>query len=235
MRTILVTGASRGLGAAIAKLFLDKGDLVYINYNKSEKEAYNLFQKYPYARLIKADVSSETEVKNMIRVIKEEVGSLDVIINNAGIAIDTTLDDKTVANFNKILNTNLIGPFLVIKYARSLLNNNSNVINISSTNGIDTYYPYSMDYDASKAGLISLTHNMAVELAPIRVNAVAPGWINTSMNKELDKEYIEEECENILLKRFAEPKEIAEVVFFLASDKASYINNTVLRVDGGIK
>ena len=235
MRTILVTGASRGLGAAIAKLFLDKGDLVYINYNKSEKEAYNLFQKYPYARLIKADVSSETEVKNMIRVIKEEVGSLDVIINNAGIAIDTTLDDKTVANFNKILNTNLIGPFLVIKYARSLLNNNSNVINISSNTGIDAYYPYGMDYDASKAGLISLTHNMAVELAPIRVNAIAPGWINTSMNKELDKEYIEEECQNILLKRFAEPKEIAEVVFFLASDKASYINNTVLRVDGGIK
>ncbi len=235
MRNVLVTGASRGLGEEIAKLFLNNGDNVYVNYNKSEEIAKEKFSSFPNAHLIKCDVSNEEEVKNMVKCIQDEVGSLDVLVNNAGIAIDTTLDDKTVANFNKILNTNLIGPFLVIKYARSLLKTTSSIINISSTNGIDTYYPYSMDYDASKAGLISLTHNMAVELAPIRVNAVAPGWINTEMNKELDTEYIKEECKHILLNRFAEAKEIAEVVSFLASDKASYINNTVIRVDGGYK
>ena len=134
-----------------------------------------------------------------------------------------------------MLDVNLIGPFLTSKYALEIMNNGS-IINISSTNGIDTYYSYSLDYDASKAGLINLTHNFANMYAPnIRVNCIAPGWINTEMNKELDEEYIKEECEHILLERFAEPKEIANVVFFLASDESSYITDSIIRVDGGLK
>ena len=110
------------------------------------------------------------------------------------------------------------------------------IINISSTNGIDTYYAYSLDYDASKAGLISLTNNLATYLAPnIRVNAVAPGWINTEMNKELDADYIKEECEGILLNRFAEPKEIAKLVYFVGSDEASYMTGSIVRIDGGTR
>ena len=159
------------------------------------------------------------------------------MVNNAGIAIDTTFEDKTKDNFMKILEVNLVGMFLVSKVVGKIMmsQKSGRIINISSTNGIDTEYVYSLDYDASKAGVISLTKNLAKEFAPyINVNAVAPGWVNTEMNKELDKEYIDIECRKILLNRFAIPSEIASVILFLAGDGANYINGSVIRVDGGV-
>lgn len=124
---------------------------------------------------------------------KKEQGHIDIIINNAGISLDSEVDAKNKETFQKILDVNLIGTFLVCKYGHKIMKKGS-IINISSTNGIDTYYPYGLDYDASKAGVISLTKNLAIEYAPnIRVNTVAPGWINTEMNKELDEEYRLEE------------------------------------------
>ena len=235
-KVILVTGASRGLGEAIAKKFLDNNNIVYINYNKTTlKELEEKYHEYKNARFIKCDVSNEEEVKNMMSKIKDDEGHLDVLVNNAGIAMDSELKDKTKENFQKILDVNLIGPFLTSKYVLDIMDKGS-IINISSNTGIDAYYSYGLDYDASKAGLINLTHNFASMYAPnIRVNCIAPGWINTEMNKELDKEYIKEECEHILLERFAEPKEIANVVFFLASDESSYITDSIIRVDGGLK
>ena len=172
----------------------------------------------------------------MFNEIINKFNGIDIVVNNAGIAIDTVFEDKTVDNFNKILNTNLIGTFLVNKYASKYMleKKEGNIINISSTNGIDTYYPYSMDYDASKAGVISLTKNLSKELSPyIRVNCVCPGWIITDMNNTLDKEYMSKEITKINLKRFAEPMEIANVVYFLASDEASYVNGSIIVVDGG--
>lgn len=235
-RVVLVTGASRGLGFSIAKKFLNDNDIVYVNYHSTEiSELEKRYQEYKNAKFIKCDVSNEIDVKDMIHKIKEEQGHLDVLVNNAGIAMDSELQDKTKETFTSVLEVNLIGPFLTSKYAKDIMTKGS-IINISSTNGIDTYYSYSLDYDASKAGLINLTHNFASMYAPdIRVNCIAPGWINTEMNKELDEEYVSFECEHILLNRFAEPEEIANVVFFLASNEASYITDSIIRVDGGLK
>lgn len=242
-KVALITGASRGIGSAIAKKMASKGYNVVINYNHSLNEAIilkeEIEQKFKVeALLIKADVSNEIEVKEMIDKTIENFGKINCLINNAGIALDTAFGDKTIENFKKILDINLIGPFLTSKYASEYLKiqYNSSIINISSTNGLDTIYPESLDYDASKAGLISLTKNLALQFAPdIRVNSVAPGWTLTDMTKDLNEKYVQEEIKSILLNRFAKPEEIANVVAFLASDEAAYINSEVIRVDGGFR
>lgn len=240
-KVVLVTGSSRGIGKAIVTDFAEKGYDVVINYRKEEHEANKLREelenKYNIQALtIKADVSNECEVKNMIQQIVDKFGKIDVLVNNAGIAIDKEFEDRTVEDWQITLNTNLIAPFLVSKYVGNemLKNKKGKIINISSTNGINAFFPTSIDYDASKAALINLTHNLAIQFAPdINVNCVAPGWVNTDMNKELPKELIEEEISKIYKRRFAEPSEIAKIVTFLASDDADFINDEVIKVDGG--
>lgn len=240
-KTVLVTGASRGIGKATAIEFAKKDYNVVINYVSDDKAAENL-KSYLQENhnisvmLCKCDVSDEKSVKKMVEIIVANFGKIDVLVNNAGIAIDTTFEDKTVENFRRTLDVNLIGAFLVAREVGKYMmeNKSGSIINVSSTNGMETYYTYSLDYDASKAGIISLTHNLSLTFAPyVRVNSVAPGWVNTEMNKELDADYVSEECEKIYQGRFAEPSEIAKVIVFLASDDASYINNEVIRVDGG--
>lgn len=237
-KVVLITGASRGIGEATATIFAKNNYDIIINYQKEKEKAENLSheleKKYKIKTLcIKCDISSEEEVKNMFDLINKTFNKLDVVVNNAGIAIDSILEDKTKETFRKTLDINLIGPFLVCKYAKKYITKGA-VVNVSSTNSINSYYPFSIDYDASKAGLNLLTKDLAVEFAPnIRVNAVAPGWVNTDMNKTLDQEFIDEELKKITLKRFAEPLEIAKVIYFLASEDASYINGEIIVVDGG--
>lgn len=237
-KVALITGASRGLGREIVREFAKNGVDVIINYHtetkKAEELALEVTNKYHVKAIaIKCDISREQEVKTMFNQIEKEFGKIDYVINNAAIANDGIFLDKTSEDFMKVYQTNLVGAFLCSKYAAKIMPPSGAIINISSTNGIDTNYTYSADYDCSKAALISLTNNLAIELAPIRVNAIAPGWINTDMNSELDSEYIKEERKKILLKRFAEVSEIAKVVTFLCSSDASYINKSVIRVDGG--
>ena len=231
-KVALITGGNRGIGAAIASLFAQNLCNIIITYCNHEEEAIKikkeLVEKYDVkVEIIKCNLDSEIEIKNMVDKAINIFGKID---------IDTLFEDKTKENFMRTLEINLVGTFLVSKYVGEFMlkNKYGKIINISSTNGIDTYYPMSLDYDASKAGIINLTHNLAVHYAPyINVNCVAPGWVNTPMNKDLDKEFIENENKKILLKRFAQPEEIASVVLFLASDNAKYINSEVIRVDGG--
>ena len=240
-KVVLVTGGSSGIGEATVRLFASRGFNIILNYNKGEgrvsRIAKDIKDEYDISILtIKADISDEVQVKNMVDKAKEVFGQIDVLVNNAGIAIDTDFSDKTVNNFRRILDVNLIGTFLVSKYVGEVMPDGGAIVNVGSTNGIDAYYTYSMDYDASKAGVHILTKDLAIQFAPnIRVNAVAPGWVKTPMNSELDKEYIEEEKAKIALERFAEPVEIAKVIYFLASDEASYVNGSIVVVDGGRK
>ena len=207
-KVVLVTGGSRGIGKAIAIDFANKGYDVVINYKRADEEAKKLKEELETlysikALIVKADVSNEDEVQSMIKLIIKEFRKIDILVNNAGIAIDKEFDERTVENWQLTLNTNLIAPFIVSKYVGSemLKNKSGKIINISSTNGIDAFFPTSIDYDASKAGLISLTHNLAIQFAPfINVNCVAPGWVNTDMNKDLPKELIEEETNRIYKK-----------------------------------
>lgn len=242
MKTVIVTGGTKGLGKAIAKVFALHNYNLILTYLHDDASALQtkkeLEQFNSKVMIVKSDVSDEQEVIKLLDSVKSKFESIDVLINNAGIAIDTTLDDKTVDNFKKILDTNLIGPFLTSKYIGQFMFNQGygKIINISSTNAIDTYYKESLDYDASKAGLNSLTLNFADIYAPvINVNAIACGWINTEMNKDMDQEFKDKEVSKILLNRFAEPEEIANVVYFLTTKEACYINGSIIRVDGGLR
>ena len=231
-KIILITGGTSGLGYATVKKL--ENCKIILTYNNNALKAESM--KSENIDVFKCDMTNENDIKKLYNYVVEKYGYIDVLINNAAIAIDTLYEDKTKENFIKTLDTNLIGPFLLSRYFGDLMyqRKSGKIINISSTNGIDTNYPMSLDYDASKAGLISLTRNLALQYAPyVLVNAVAPGWINTEMNKNLDNDFIDNETKKILLNRFAESEEIANVIKFLVSDDASYINNTVIRVDGG--
>lgn len=237
----LVTGSSRGIGRETVIEFAKVGVNVVINYCTHEQEALELesYIKENYdvsVFLVQADISSEGEVEAMVNQIIDNFGSIDILVNNASICKDSLLLDKTAKDFRRILDVNLVGTFLCSKYVGKVMleQGRGKIINIASSNAINTYYPESCDYDASKAGIISLTHNLALEFAPnISVNCVCPGWVMTDMNKDLSIEQIQVEQEKILLRRFAKPSEIAKVVVFLSSSKASYINDTIIRVDGG--
>lgn len=242
MKVALITGSSSGIGREIAsKLASDYEVILHYNsnYNEALKLKNDIDNKYNRdTLLVKGDLSNEEDINNIINVIYDRYDKIDVLVNNAGIAIDTMFEDKNKDNFMKILEVNLIAPFLLCKKIGLKMKENKEgvIINISSTNGIDTPYVESLDYDASKAGLISLSNNIANYLAPyVRVNTICPGWINTNMNNNLDDDFITSEKNKILLGRFGEAYEVANLVYFLISDEAKYINNSIIRIDGGKK
>ena len=238
-KVALITGGSRGIGEAISKKFASAGYNIIINFKQSVEKAQKLKMQLEKdfnieVMLSQANLSKEKDIINMINECVKKFGKIDVLVNNAGIFIDKEFEDRTVEDWKNTLDVNLIALFLLTKIVgkEMMKQKKGSIINISSTNGINTYYPSSLDYDASKSGLISLTYDSAIQYSPyVRVNCIAPGWVNTEMNKELEKDFIKSETEKILVKRFGEPEEIANVVVFLASDEASFINSAVIKVD----
>ena len=240
-KVVLVTGSAKGIGAAIIEELSETGYDCVINYNTSEKEAFELNEKIKKfnvrSLVIKCDVSNESEVNDMFDIIEKELGGVDVLINNAAIDIPNIFYKKTVSDFRKTLDVNLIGAYITSKRAVSHMTKNKwgRIINISSTNGMNTYYPMGLEYDASKAALNSLTHNLAIQFAPyVNVNAIAPGLINTENEiADYDEEFMQIELDKILKRRIGEAKEVAKLVKFLISEDAEYINNSIIRIDGG--
>ena len=241
-KVVLITGAAQGIGKAIAwELAKHQYDIV-INYHTSQKAAADLkselIETFGVRCLtIGADVSDPEQVDQMITQVEEQLGGVDILINNAAIDLSNLFHLKNAEEFRRTLDVNVIGAFNCSKrvYEHMLKQEYGRIINIASTNGINTYYPMCIDYDASKAALISLTHNLAFEMGPyVHVNCIAPGFIGTENELDgYDEEFLKEEVEKIMVKRYGNPQEVAYLVRFLISDQADYINNTVIRIDGG--
>lgn len=243
-KNALITGASGGIGEAISIKLAKEGYNVIIHYNQNEENAKKVEETCKSygvkTLLVQANLEYEEDIKNMVDKIINGFGKIDILINNAALEINSNFKDKTKEDFKKVIDVNLIGTFLVTKYVSKYMleNKYGKIINITSNNAINKYDPNTLEYDASKAGIISLTHNLALELAPfINVNAIAPGWVLTEkvkkLNESLDGMLVNDESKKILINRFVLPNEVASLVSFLVSDEASAINNQVIVIDGG--
>lgn len=238
MKKILITGSSGGgLGFAAAKKIAAQfgGDCLIIlhcnkNVDSANVNAETLRKGYGcQVKIEKCDLSNIKETEKFAKRVSKDYGVIDVLINNAAMVVDTPLEERTPEIFEQTLRCNLIAPFILSKELGLKMQERGcgKIINISSTNGIDYNSPYSLDYDASKAGLISLTKNFAMEMNKVNVNCVCPHWMNTQMNADLDEEFLQEETSKIIKGRFAEPSEVAELIWFLISDKSDYLTGQV--------
>ena len=237
----LVTGSSRGIGAAIAKRLAQAGAKVALNYNASVAAAIEVKETISAgggeAMLIAGDVSDEGQTKETIKAVIDHFGRIDILVNNAGIHRDRLLLRMTPADFDEVLQVNLRGAFLCTKYVMPHLirQHYGRVVNMSSVVGL-TGNPGQANYAAAKAGLIGFTKAVAREVASrnVTVNAVAPGYIATGMVEDLTEEQRNQILERIPMERFGTSEDVAETILFLSSKGAGYLTGQVLTVDGGL-
>ncbi|MFD3155424.1 3-oxoacyl-[acyl-carrier-protein] reductase [Haloimpatiens sp. FM7330] len=240
-KVAIVTGASRGIGRAIALKLAEKGANIVVNYRNNKEMADELVAeieaKGVKALAIKSDISKFEDAENMIKQAVKEFGSIDILVNNAGITKDTLILRMKEEDFDRVIEVNLKGAFNCIKHASKIMMKQrcGRIINMSSVVGI-VGNAGQINYAAAKAGIIGMTKSAAKELASrgITVNAVAPGFIRTDMTEVLSDKVKEEALKSIPLKRMGETSDIANVVAFLASEEGSYITGQVINVDGGM-
>lgn len=231
MRNVLITGASRGIGAATARAFAALGDRVIINYNKSKEDAERIAEETG-GIAIRADVSKPDEVKQMF----EKAGDIDVLVNNAGVAGFYMTDAMTDDEWKRIIDINLSGAFYCIREVlpQMIRRKRGAIINVSSMWGI-TGAACEVAYSAAKAGVIGMTKALSKEVGPsgITVNCVAPGAIDTDMNRGLDKDAIDAICDETPLGRLGRPEEIAQMIVYLANEDG-FITGQVISQNGGL-
>ncbi len=236
MKTAIIFGGSKGIGAQIAREFAKGGYFVVINYNTSKSAAEELQQELKNAIAIKADISNYDEVKSLVDKVVTLRGSIDVAIVSSGISKKNLIIDAPIDEINDVINTNLLGTIYACKAVSEnmLLNHYGRIINISSIWG-EVGACLESVYSASKGGVIAFTKALAKELGynGITVNTISPGVIDTDMNKDLSKEDIASLIENTPASRIGVPQDIAKAAYFIASDDASFINGQVISINGG--
>ncbi len=241
MSTALITGATRGIGKAIAIKLSQEGYNIAINYRKEDKKLNDLKKEIEAnnvkCELVQGDVSNFEDAERFVKEVVEKLGSIEVLVNNAGITKDMLLMRMKKEDFEQVIDTNLVGTFNVTKNVINYMMKarKGNIVNISSVVGISGNAGQT-NYSASKAGIIGFTKSLAKEVASrnIRVNAVAPGFIETSMTDVLKDDIKEEISKNIPLKRMGTAEDVANAVNFLVSENSSYITGQVIQVDGGM-
>jgi 3-oxoacyl-[acyl-carrier protein] reductase len=240
-RVAIITGASRGIGSAIARRFANEGAKVVVNYNLSENLALRLVDELTKnggeAIAIKADVSKREEVKELVRKTVDAFGRVDILVNNAGILLEKTFLDAPPDAWDRIIDVNLKGAYLCSKEVAPIMleQKKGKIINISSNSGL--YHPSAMtnvEYVASKAGMNGLTKALAFKLGPyVNVNAICPGWIKTEMVEGADAEIEKKILEETVVKRFGTPDDVANAALYLASDETNYVTGELHLVAGG--
>lgn len=236
-KVALVTGASRGIGKAIAQSLGQKGYLVAIHFRSQESQAQELAQSIKGAKIFQADLGNEESCAQLAKNVKEAFGRIDVLVNNAGMSVDQLITFAKPADFDQILNVNLKSVFNLTKAVSRFMikQKGGSIINLTSVVGHTGNGGQSM-YAASKGAITAFTKSIAVDLASfgIRANCVAPGFIKTDMTDSLADEVKEGIFAKIPLKRLGNPEEVAHCVGFLASSEASYITGSTIHVNGGM-
>lgn len=240
-KVAMITGGSRGIGKEVALKFAQNGYDIVVNYVSDRTDVNALEEEFRakkvHCLIVKADVSQEKEVENMVQQAIERFTQIDVLVNNAGITKDNLLMRMTEEDFDKVLEINLKGTFLVTKAVTKYMmkKREGSVINLASVVGI-TGNAGQCNYAASKAGIIGFTKSLAKELASrkVRANVVAPGFVETDMTEGLGENIKEKILEQIPLKRMGTTKEVADLIYFLGSKESSYITGQVIAIDGGM-
>lgn len=240
-KTAIVTGGARGIGKSIAMTLAAAGANIVINYTRSSKEAEEVVEEAKKigvsALAVKADVSKNDEIENLVKEVLNQFGSIDILVNNAGITRDNLLIRMSEEDFQAVIDINLKGAFICTKHVSKVMmkQRTGKIINIASVVGVMGNAGQS-NYAASKAGLIGFTKSIAKELAKrnINVNAVAPGYIETDMTASLPEKVREAFMINIPMARGGLPQDVANVVLFLSSEYSDYITGQVINIDGGM-
>ena len=235
-KVVLVTGASRGIGRALITFFASKKANIIMTYNTSLELSKKVKRELEDVYHVKVsnyhlDLSNEEDIKELYKSIKEEYGHLDILINNAALSIDNDIDNLTKEDFMKVLEVNTVGTFLMIKYMSKLMNKDSYIFNISSTDGIDTGSILSINYNVSKAGINNMTETLSRVIEP-KIITICPNWVDTESIHEMNQEYLTKEMKRINQVKLIKKEKIVEVIDDVLNNEV--VSGSIIRIDGDI-